>query len=328
MSDLINCNKTSFFLAIGATPPTPPTGAIETTEPVVITPEFQTIDIKRITGQMNAGTSVVDLCRTKTSFDVNHIMRASNIAATALGTPPQYGLLLQSAGFLETIDSGTAGSETVTYVNGVDTMPISSAVGYLDGLKTTLTNTLASGTTISLKVGTPAEITNNFSGYMDEAEPIAEAMPTVPKNMEPPLVVSCADVVTFDGDCLPLENVTIKLNEEMQDIYTLGGACGIKQNIITDYALELTADFYVGKTTFGREINSIKTGDMKEIIVKIALDKNSTEINGKSVVFTVKLAKTITYSDTVDKDLLKRTVTYRLMDGTEPALSIKTGFFA
>ena len=326
---LINTKKTAFFLALGVTPPTAPAGFVETTSPVIIVPEFSKIEINRISGKLNTKTSTTDTCRTKTSFDVNHIMRTSDKAALALDTPPEYGLLLRASGFHETIDTATPGQETVTYINGIDAIPNSSAVAYLDGQKFTLTDSLSSGSTINLKVGEPATIINNFSGYMDDPIPVAEANPTVTLTDEVPLIVSCADIILFDGTCLPVENAVIKMNEELQDIYTLGGAsCGTKSSFVSDYALELTVDFYVDKATFGREALNIQSGDMKEIIVKIALDKTSTEVNGKSVVMTMNLAKTTVYSDSVDKDLLKRSVTFRLMDGSEPALKIKTGFFA
>ena len=324
---LINTKKTALFLAIGAIPPTPVVGFVETMEPVVITPEFAQVDIARISGKLNTKTSVTDTCRTKTSFDVKHTMRTSDKAATALDTPPEYGLLLKAAGFDETIDT-TLGAETVIYTNSTDTLPHVSAVAFLDGQKFTFTDSLACGVTLDLKAGEVATITNNFAGYMDSATPTVEANPTVTLTDESALVVSCADIVTYDGTSLPLENVTIKMNEEMQDIYTVGGADGIKSNFVSDYALELTADFYVDSATFGREALNVESGDMKEIIVKIGLDSTSTEVNGKTVVLTASLAKTITYSDTVDKDLLKRSVTYRLMDNATPALSIKNGFYA
>jgi len=325
---LINTKKTALFLAVGATVPTLPAGFVETMEPVVIVPEFSTVEISRISGKLNTKTSVTDTCRTKTSFDVMHTMRTSNVAADALMTPPEYGLLLKCAGFDEVIDTATPGQETVTYSNNNDKILNVSAVAFLDGQKFTMTNSLACGTTMEFKVGEVAKITNNFQGYIDSAIPVVEANPTTTLTSEPALVVSCADIVTYDGVCLPLENVTIKMNEEIQDIYTLGGACGLKSNFVSDYALELTADFYVDSATFGREATNIESGLMKEVIVKIGLDSTSTEVNGKSVVLTMELAKTTVYADSVDKDLLKRSVTYRLMDGTNPALSVMTGFFA
>lgn len=325
---LINTKKTALFLNNGSVLPVPVAGFIETIDPVVIVPEFKTIDISRISGKLNAKTQVVDTCMTKTSFDVVHTMRTSNVAADALDTPPEYGLLLKCAGFDEVIDTATPDQETVTYTNNNDKIDNVSAVAYLDGQKFEMTDSLACGVTMDFRVGEVAKMTNNFQGFIDDATPTPEANPTVTLTDEVALVVSCADVVTYDGVCLPLENVTIKMNEEMQEIYTMGGACGLKSNFISDYALELTADFYVDSTTFGREALNIESGLMKEIIVKIGLDSTSTEVNGKSVVLTAELSKTTLYADSVDKDLLKRTVTYRLMDGSNPALSIKQGFFA
>ncbi len=327
MASLVNTNKTSLFLKVGASLPVPTEGFIEVTEPVVIVPEFKTIDIARISGKLNAKTQVTDTCMNKTSFDVQHTMRTSDIAGIALDTPPEYGLLLKCAGFDEVIDTTTPSEETVTYTNNSDAIPNVSAVAYIDGHKFEMTDSLACGMTMDFKVGEVAKITNNFQGFLDSAVPTAEANPAVTLTSEVALVVSCADIVTYDGVCLPLENVTIKMNEEIQEIYTLGGTCGLKSNFISDYALELTADFYVDSSAYGREALNIESGLMKEIIVKIGLDSTSTEVNGKSVVLTAELAKTTVYTDSVDKDLLKRSVTYRLMDGNNQALSIKTGFF-
>jgi len=315
------------FLSTTGTLPVAPTGFVETTEPVVIVPEFKTIDNNRISGQLNTKTQVTDTCMTKTSFDVIHTMRTSNVLQDALDTPPGYGLLLQVAGFDEIVDAVTPGEESVTYVNNVDAINNFSAVSFMDDQKFTMTNSLASGLSIDMKVGEIAKITNNVQGFLDSATPTEELNPVITLSSEKALVVSCADIMTFDGACLPLENVSIKMNEDIQELYTMGGACGLKTNFVSDYALELTADFYVDSTTFGREASNIETGNMKEIIVKIGLDETSTEINGKSVVLTMELAKTTVYTDSIDKDLLKRSVTFRLMDGANPALSIKTGFF-
>jgi len=326
---LVNTKKSALFVAQGATLPTPPTGFVETTDPVLIVPEFAKVDINRLTGQMNTKTSVIDTCRTKTSFSASQIMRTSDKSGAALDTPPNFGLLLKCGGFDETIDTTTVGEETVTYTNKTDFVPKVSAVAYVDGNKFTMTDSLSCGVEIDLNVGEPAKITNNFSGYMDSAIPVQETNPIVTLTDETALVVSCADLVTYDGTCLPLESVKIKTNPEIQDIYTLGGqTCGIKSNFVSDYALELEATFYVDSSEYGREPTMINAGEVKEIVVKIGLDDQSQEVNGKSVVFTANMSKAITYSDSSDKDSLKRVVTYRLMDGTVPALSIKNGFFA
>jgi len=111
---LINTKKTALFLKPGSALPVPTEAVIETMEPVLITPEFSSIDINRISGKLNTKTSVTDTCRTKTSFDVSHTMRTSNVAADVLATPPEFGLLLKCAGFDEVIDTTTVGEETVT----------------------------------------------------------------------------------------------------------------------------------------------------------------------------------------------------------------------
>ena len=83
------------------------------------------------------------------------------------------------------------------------------------------------------------------------------------------------------------------MNPTVQDIYTLGGTCGLKQNFISDYAMELTADFYVDSATYGREALNIGTGDMKEIVIKLGLDHASAFVDGQSVKLTASLAKTV-----------------------------------
>jgi len=255
-------------------------------------------------------------------------MRTNDIDQLALDTVPEYGLLLRVAGFDEVIDTTTPSEETVTYTNNIDKIENFSASVYLDGFRYDMTDSLACGTTIDLVVGEPAKITNNVQGYIDSATPQADPNPAVTLTDERALVVSCADLVTFDGTCLPLTNVSIKMNEEFQEVYTLGGACGLKSNFVSDYALTIDFDFFVDSATIGREALNIETGAFKEIVVKIGLDSASAEVNGKSVVMTMPFTKTTTYTDSVDKDLLKRSVTARLMDNGTKALAIKTGFFA
>jgi len=327
---IMSTKKTSLFVNPGATLPTPPTNFVEVTDPVLPTPEFSSIDINRLDGKLNSKSSVVDLCRVKTSFDAKANMRSNNAAADALDTLPEYGLLLKCAGFTETVDTTTPGEETVTYANNNVSIPNSSAVVYIDGNKLTMTNSLVSGTTLALTVGEPATVTNNFQGYMDDAKGTPEANPTVTLTQEPLLVVSCADLVLLDGTCLPIESASIAMNEEVSDLYTMGngtGGCGLKTNVITDYALTLDLTFFVDSAAYGREATLIESGLAKSVVIKIGLDSTGTLVNGKSVEITCELAKATTYSDTNKDDLLSRTLTLRLFDGTNPAVSIKNGFF-
>jgi hypothetical protein len=329
MANTINTKKTSLFVNIGNTLPVAPAGAIETNDPVLIVPEFTTIDINRITGKMNSKDSVVDTCLTKTSFDAVHTLRTSNAAADALATPPSYGLLLQAAGFNEIIDSTTAGEETVTYTNNNDSIPAVSAVAYLDDYKFEMTGSLACGTELSFPVGAAATIKNSFQGYLDNAVPVSETNPVVTLSNEQALVTSCADLITYDGVVIPVEQATIKTNSDIQELYTTGGTSGIKTTFVSDYALDVTLDFYVDKANFGREANAIENGLVKELVIKLGLDSTSSEVNGKSVVITCPMSKVSTYSDSTDKDTLKRSATYRIFDdGATPAISIKNGFFA
>ena len=325
---IISTKKTALFVSPTATPPTPPVGFVEVTEVVLPTPEFSEIEINRLTGKMNTKDTVIDLCRVKTSFDAKTNMRSNDVSALALDTLPEYGLLLRCAGFDEVVDTATAGQETVIYSNNNVSIPTSSAVVFVDGNKLTMTDSLVCGTTIDMKVGSPATVTNNFQGYMDDAKGIVEANPTVTLTDEPILVVSCADIITLDGTCLPIESAVIKMNEQVADIYTLGGACGIKKNEITDYALTLDLTFYVDKAEYGREATLIENGEAKAVVIKLGLDKTSTLVNGKSVEITIDLAKATTYSDSSSNDLLSRTLSMRLFDGTNPAVVIKNGFFA
>ena len=328
-NSIVNTNRTAFFLKPADTLPVPPDGFVEAAEPTIVSPEFTSIEYKRIGGNLNSKETIVDACAAKATFDLKHTMRTSNIAGDALNTPPDYGLLLQAAGFIEKVDSTVPGEEFVTYENGVDSMPNNSAVSYMDGNKFEFTDSLGCGITVELQTGAMALMTANFSGYLDSPTPVAEPNPTVTLSSEAPLIVSCADIFTFDGDCLPLEKVTITTNPEYQDIYTMGGtACGMRSNFVSDYALQIEAEFFVDSTTFGREPSNIESGAMKAIEIKLGLDGNSAPINGKSLYINADLAKTVVYSDTVDREYLKRTVTYRLMDGSTPALMFKTGFLA
>jgi len=324
---IISTKKTSLFVSPTGALPTPPAGFVEVTDPVIPSPDFTSVEINRLTGKMNTKDEVIDLCRVKTSFDAKMNMRSNNVSGTTLMTVPSYGLLLRCAGFDEIIDTAVAGEESVVYKNNSDSIPNSSAVVFIDGNKLTMTNSLVSGTMLDFKIGNPATITNNFQGYMDDAKGVQEVNPNVTLTDEPILMVSCADLVLLDGTCLPIESATIKMNEEVADLYTMGGQCGLKTNLITDYALTLDLTFFVDKTEYAREATLIESGQAKSVIIKLGLDKNSNFVNGKSVEITCSLAKAITYNDNEQDDLLSRSLTLRLFDGQEQAVSVKNGHF-
>ena len=326
---LINTKKSALFLKAGAALPTPPANFLETTDPVLISPEFQTEDIDRMSGELNAKDTYNDLCRTSVSFAAVHAMRAAGEKASEFDKVPEYGQLLIVNGFTETV-TGTAADGNVTYVNNTDTVEAGSGVVVVDGNKFEMTNALASSLEIDLTVGKVATLTASMQGYLDSPIPTVVPQPSVTLSDEPLLVVSCADIYMFDGTVIPTESVKITTNPDIQELYTMGGASGLKRNFTSDYSLQLEATFFVDAARYDVDPTNIESEDMKEIIVGIGLDGSSNEINGKSVEFKASLAKTITYSDTTDKDLLKRTVTFRLMNSATPgaALTIKHGFFA
>ncbi len=325
---IISTKKTSLFLAAAATLPVPPVGFIETTEAVLPNIEFSSIDINRVTGHLNTKDSVVDTCRSKVSFDAKMNMRSNDVGATALDTVPEVGLLLRCGGFDEVVDTGTPSEETVTYTNNKDAINPCSAVIFVDGNKLEATNSLVSETTIDIKIGEPATVTGSFSGFIDDVSGTVEANPTTTLTQEPLLISSCADLVLFDGSCIPIESAVIKMNTETAELYTFGGnSCGLKSNVITDYAITLDLTFYVDKANYGREAALIESGQAKAVVFKLGLDDTGALVNGKSVEITCDLAKSTNYSDSSNNDLLSRTLNLRLFDGVNSALAIKFGFF-
>jgi len=328
---LISTRKTALFLNAGQpTLPVAPANFVETSEPTIITPEFTSIDIDRISGKLNGKTSIVDLCKTKVSFDAPHTMRTSNKAGTALDTPPEWGILLVAAGFDETVDTGTPSEETVTYTNNNDKVNQSSASVYMDGQRFDMTNSIVSGTTMNFTVGEVANISNNISGFIDDSVPVADPNPTIVLSEEKVLVVSCSDLVTDAGVVIPVKSAVISTNSDIQEIYTMGGSTdGLKSTFVSDYSLEVVLEFFVDDATFEREAVAIKSGTVSELVIKIGLDDTSTEVNGQSVVITCPMSGVTTYADSADTDLLSRSVTYRIYDsGATPAISIVNGFFA
>lgn len=324
---LINTKKTALFLQAGQTLPTPPANFLETSTPVLIAPNFETGDVYRVNGQLNNRDTYVDLCRTKVDFTVEHDMRGASEKSGAFDTPPQYSELLKSAGFDEVIDA-TVGVETVIYNNNVNAVLPASAIAYVDGNKFSMSGSLANALTMDFSVGQTAKISAQMTGYIDSPIPEVEANPDVTLTEEGLLIVSCIDVVTFGGTCLPSESVKITNNPEIQDIYTMGGACGIKNNFTSDYALQVEVTYRVDSAGYDEEATNISTETPKELIIKMGLDSAGAEVNGKSVLITVPLAKTTVYADTTDKDTLLRTTTYRAMNNVAHAMSIKHGFYA
>lgn len=321
---LTNTTKTGVFLQAGGVLPIAPANFIETTSPVLITPTIATATFKRISGKLNTSDSYADVCNAQSTMALEHYMRSNDLGGTALDTAPEYGELLKICGFTETVDAGVG----VTYTN-TQTPELGSGVVYVDGNRFDFTGSLASDFVMTLQVGTPAMITANLQGYIDDAKPTQEVQPAVVDNDEPLMVVSCANLVTLGGTVLKPDRVTFSTNPEIADFYTMGGANGLKAKAMTDYALLCTIDFFVDNEDYDREIIAIEDQTTATLEVDIATDENSLLVNGKSMKVSCDLVKTENYADTDSNNALKRSVTYRLQNNaSDVAISILLGTFA
>lgn len=321
---LLNTTKTALFLQAGDVLPIPAAGFIETTSPVMVVPTIATANFKRISGKLNTSDSYADTCNAQSTLAIEHLMRSNDIAGTALDTPPEFGELLKICGFDENISAGTG----VTYTNTQDPV-LGSGVAFLDGNRFDFTGSLASDFTMALQVGSPAMITANLQGYLDDPIPTVEVQPSVTLSDEPLMVVSCANLVTLGGTVLKPDRVTFSTNPEIADFYTMGGANGLKSKAMTDYAMQCTIDFFIDNEDYDREITAIKDQTTAILEVDIATDDASALVNGKSMKITCDLVKTESFTDTDTDNVGKRSVTYRLANNvSDIAMTIALGTFA
>ena len=199
----------------------------------------------------------------------------------------------------------------------------------MDGQRFDMTNTLVGSTEIVANVGEVAMVNTTLTGYIDSPEATAETNPTVTLNPNGLLITSCADIVTLDGTVIPAKGITFTTNPEITNVYTMGGANGLKSDAITDYGLLCQITFPVDNATFNREASAIEAGTIQAVRVVLGADKvTGNPVNGESVVMLADTARATVYSDTVNDQLLERVLTLRLYDGTDPALQLVTGTVA
>ena len=314
---LIRTNRSSLFLAQQKTLPAPPASFIETTKPITVVPKFSMIDTNRMSGSMNSSDQVVDTCRTEVNF-------LASVALRGVSNPtdePEYGELVKISGFEQ-----KPNADYYELINTPKAIPKGSALVYMDGQKFSFTDTLVGSTEFDLKVGEIGLCNTTLSGFIDDAIPTAEANPTVTLNTNAPLIVGCADIVLLDGTVLPAERVVFKTNPKIAKSYSMGGKDGLRSNTITDMELTAEITFMVDSAVFGIAPAMIKAGQIKSIKVIVGADALGKPIDNKSVVFMADASKAVTYSDKVNQDLLQRTLTLRLYDGSAtPALRVITG---
>ncbi|MCD6526606.1 MAG: hypothetical protein J7K75_06425 [Desulfuromonas sp.] len=317
--NIINANRSILFLQQQPTLPVPPNGEIVTNKPILVVPKFSLIDTNRMAGGMNTKDSTVDTCKSEAAFLVSVDMEETGAPLT---TPPKYAEQLKVSGFKE---AASPAANTYELVNDTGEIGRGSALTYMDGKQYQFTNTLVGDTEIVLEVGKIGVVNTKLSGYIDNVVAADVPNPTAAGSVNPMFIVGCADIITLKGVVIPAEKIIFKTNPEIANLYTMGGASGHKSNTIVDYGLTCEITFPVESATFGREAAMIQAGDIEAIKVIIGADDQGVPIDGKSVVFIADTTKAVTYSDTVNNDLLQRVLTLRLYDSANPALRIVTG---
>jgi len=320
---LTNAKRSALYFRQAQTPPTPPSSFIETTQPIIVVPQFATVENDRLSGHMNSKTEVVDLCKSSASFLASVAMRETG--TTTLNIPTEYAELLKVSGFQE---AASPAADTYELVNNTGNIGRGSARVYMDDKEFVFTDTLVGSSEIVLEVGNVGLVNTTLTGYIDNPVPNDVTNPSPALSPEKALIVSCADVVTLGGVTVAAERIVFKTNPVITNTYTMGGASGIKADTITDYMLTAEITFPVESAVFGREASLIKDGDIKAIRVVIGAkdDGTGTPVDGQSTVIMADTTRATTYADTVNGDLLQRTLTLRLFDNLPtPAMRIITG---
>lgn len=328
---LVNTKKSTLLLASGATTPTP-ANFLEVTEPIIISPEINGGEYSRITGQLNTGNQRYnDLNFVTASFTANCYMRASNVAGTALDTPPEIANALKVSGLDETIDTTVAGSEFIEYTNSQSPIGGSSIV-YVDGKKYTFeSGGVVANPSFSFTIGEPAQANFEVQGFLTSPVPTDEANPSVTKTEEPLLIVSGINVLTVGGTTIKADSVEITPNNTIEDFYTLGGASGLKDKEIVDNGYTMTVTFFVDSTSFDTDYTLLENQNLQSVDLKLGTDASGVLVNGKSLNITCGSAEVQQVQDDTDRDRVKRTVTYRLQNDSandDTAITFRYGFFA
>ena len=323
---LVNTTKSTLFFKQSATlPQTTKVDFIETIKPIIVVPKFATVESSRLSGSMNSKDESIDLCKSSASFMASVTMRETGNPPANI--PTEYAELLKVSGFEV---AANPPADTYELINSTKNIGRGSAVVFMDGNKFEFTDTLVGSSEIVLKVGEPAVVNTTLSGYVDNPVPQRAFNPKVSINQGKALVVSCADIITMKGTVIPAEKIVFKTNPVISSTYTMGGKKGIKADTIVDYALTAEITFPVESALFGREAAMIESGEIQGIKVYIGMDDAGKPQNYKSTLVLVDAAKATTYNDTVNNDLLQRTLTLRLFDTSQgtPALKILTGKIA
>lgn len=319
----INMKKTALFLKSGAVLPTAPANYLEVEEAIAITPDIPIEEFKRINGRLGSNDSYSDTCHSTISQTISHKMRFQNAGATALDTLPEYTDLLKIGGFDVTVDTATAGQETVIFTN-TQTPVLGSALVYLDGYKHSMTGSIACDLTFNFPIGKASTISASVSAFLDnEGIATTEAIPDVSgvQSTESCMQVTCADIFTTDGTSVTADNISIAMGADIQEFYGMN----LKEFQLSDYMIKVTADFHPENANYNDAVTKLGSGTTEALQIKLGT-VDGVLTSGKSVLIDCPLGKVNTFTDSVDKDTLKRSITW-LLTGTEQ-ISIKHGYYA
>ena len=312
---LTNSELTAVFIKQG--PAVTAQDFIETSEPVEVKIQTSKVESNRLNGKMNSNTTITDTCKANLEFNVKHTMRS-----VPVGEKPEYLDLLLVGGFKE--DTKTPDQHQIVNDSNLQQ---GSAMIYVDGWKYSSTDSLISDVNMTLQVGQPATINAKVSGYADSIVPVKEVNPTVTLDHNDPLVVSCATILSYDNVVIPTENIVISVNPDVKNIYTMGGAKGLKKDYIGNYKLEMKVTYPEDKDTFDVQPKALKAEQIKEIKIILNADDLGKPVDGVSTVITASFAQATDIQDASSDSRVNRTVTYRLQDGATPALVIANGKF-
>jgi len=316
-----NTKKNVLFLAAGGTLPTPPTGFIETTEKLLITPVIKSERYKRNNGQVGSNDAWADTEDATAEVSFTHMMRSQNKAGDALDTIPPFDPLLLIGGFEKAVNTTTPGEETVTYTSS-QTLQKGSAVYYLDGKKTTMTDSISAALDFDFTANNPAMINATMSTFLDnKGLTTNEANPLPPLLNEETLMVSAIDVTTVGGTVVNPKSVKIDFGAEIAKRYGMG----IKQYDMTDYAPTITIEAYQELDNNNDAINALVNQDLQDIVIKLNT-VGGVLTSGKSLEVRITNCKQENFTDADDEDALVRTIPY-LMTGAG-SMSLKMGFFS
>lgn len=217
-------------------------------------------------GMLGAKKTYIDSEWVTAEFDVPVQMKKSS----ALGVAPSLSQMLKMCGLAETITASTK----VDYKPGGTANGTGQIKVFTDGYSKTLTG-VAANLKISGKIGEPLSATFSVKGFVDAAEGVAEANPTVTLDTGIAPVVSKITVLTVGGTNLQADSFDFDLGNMIQDVYAMGFA----QYYFQDFDPTLSVEAIKVKGTDEQTWTDFATGAIKAIVIQVGLAGSMIEIS-------------------------------------------------